>query len=42
MVPTSYGSEIAFVPQSQANMEGRPMNIDYNAFLIGIQLGAYF
>jgi hypothetical protein len=42
MVPTAYGSEIALVPQGQANTQGRPMNIDYNAFLIGIQLGAYF
>ncbi len=42
MVPTPYGNQIAFVSESQANTEGRPMNIDYNAFLTGIQLGAYF
>jgi len=42
MVPTSYGNQIALVPESQANTEGRPMNIDYNAFLMGIQFGVYF
>jgi hypothetical protein len=42
MLPTPYGYQIAFVPQSQANTVGRPMTIDYNAFLTGIQIGAYF